>query len=444
MKRSIIYINDNIIRLRHAISEKDSQNILKEEKIDVSSLKKETITAYITSFFKDNKITPENIILGIPRAQVSIKYLTLPASEDKEIKKMAEYELNNLFPLLPEELVIDYAVINKETKGYSELIIFAAPRENITNQLLTLKQAGITPDSINVSTVSLFNQFCRQNKPQANYLIVYFDDSFMETIFVKNSRLAFSRGITVKQIAGTADIIKEIGLTAAILKDKGESIDKIILGGSGRDLESFAKDLEGALEFKVKINGALDVLHGFAINEGKSTLSINLLPENVKIKKAQSTKRKLLLHFGALLLLNLSLIVNIAYLNLKVKKEYLNQLKAEIRKIAAPASNLQKKRFGILMLKNYFNSNRLALNLLSEIYRIAPEQINLSVLDIGIRNASGIMIVSGQAKDSETALRFSRAIQNSKLFKKADVLYIKKLSSSSQEQLVDFEINAGF
>lgn len=467
MKQSIIYIHGNFIRLCHAILEKSGRNILKEEKIDVSSLKKDTIAAYITEFFKGNKIIPENVTLGIPRSQVSVKYLTLPASLDTEIKKMVEYELNNLFPFKPEELVVDYAVLKKAPKGYSELILFAAPRETILNHILTLEHAGISPDTISISTVSLFNQLYENNKPQANCLIIYFDDSCMEILFVNNNRLAFSRWINIKKNTTPADLIKEIELTAVVLKDKGESIDKIILGGNmhtchsqqsegecvlpqddldrnTRDLGNFAKELELALECKVRIDNSLDVSRGFAANTDNAALNINLLPENLKIKKTRSAKKKVLFHFIALLLLNLSLIVNIAYLNLKVKKEYLNQLKIELNKVAAPAFELQKKKFSAIMLKNYRNSNILVLKLLSEIYRIAPEKINLSMLDIGIRNASGIIVISGQAKDSETAINFSKAIQNSKLFMKADVKYIKKLSSSSDNQLVDFEINANF
>lgn len=444
MKYNIIYINSNFIRLSQAAIEKSSLNILKEEKIGISSLKKDTIAAYIAEFFKNSKISPENLILGIPRAQVSVKYLTLPASEGAEIRKMVDYELNNLFPLKPEEMVVDYAIIKKEPKGYSELILFSAPREIIANHISTLAHAGFSPDTITISTVSLFNQLSRQNKPQANYLAVYFDDSCAEIFFVNNHRLAFSSWINIKQNTAPADLIKEIELTAVILKDKGESIDKIILGGSNQDLNNFAKELENTLKYKVKIDNSLDVSRGFAANTDNAALNINLLPEDSKVKKNHSRKKKLILHLSALLLLNFSLAANIAYLNLKVKKEYLNQLKTELRKVAAPAFALQKKKFSALMLKNYRNSNIQVLKLLSEIYRVAPEKINLSLLDVGIRDTSGIIVISGQAKDPETALNFSRAMQNSKLFIKTDVKYIKKLSSSSENQLVDFEINADF
>lgn len=444
MKQSIIYINGDFMRFCQAAIEKNSLNILKEEKIGISALKKETIAAYITEFFKSGKITPENLILGIPRLQVSVKYLTLPASEGAEIRKMVEYELNNLFPLKPEELVVDYAVIKKEPKGYSELILFAAPRETIANHISTLEHAGFSPDVVSISTVSLFNQLCRQNKPQANYLAVYLDDSFIEILFVNNRRLALSRWINIKQSAPPADLIKEIELTAAVLKDKGESIDKVILGGNNRDLDDFAKRLENTLKYKVRIDNSLDAARGFAARADDAALNINLLPEDFKIKKSRVRKKKLFMYFSALLLLNFSLAANIAHLNLKVKKEYLSQLKTELRNVSAPAFELQKKQFSALTLKNYRNSNMLVLKLLSGIYRAAPEKINLSLLDIGIRDTSGIVVVSGQAKDSETALNFSKAIQNSKLFTKANVKYIKKLSSSSQSQLVDFEINANF
>ncbi|GEM_PF-1656886 len=444
MKQSIIYINGGFIRLCHAAIEKNLPNILKEEKIETSSLKKDTIAAYIAEFFAVNKIIPENLILGIPRAQVSVKYLTLPASENAEIKKMVEYEINNLFPFKRDELIIDYSVSKKEHKGYSELILFAAPRETILNYITTLEHAGISPDAVSVSTTSLFNQLCGRNKQQTNCLVVYFDDSFMEILFINNNRLVFTRGINIKQNTTRAELIKEIKLTAVVLKDKGESIDKIILGGNKSELGDFAGEIESTLEYKARIDDSLDVSRGFAANTDNTALNIDLLPEDFKIKKSRSKKNKLFLHLCALLLLNFSLAANIAYLNLKVKKEYLHQLKTELSKISAPAFELQKKNLSALMLKNYRNSNMMVLKLLSEIYRVAPEKINLSLLDIGIRESSGIIVVAGQAKDSETALNFSRAIQNSKFFTKADVKYIKKLSSASQNELVDFEINANF
>ena len=444
MKQSTIYINGDFIRLCHAAIEKNCRNILKEEMIEISSLKKDTIAAYIAEFFTGNKITPENLILGIPRAQVSVKYLTLPASESAEIKKMVEYELNNLFPFKPEELIIDYAVIKKEPKGYSELILFAAPRETILNYISALEHTGISPDTVSISTISLFNQLCHKNKVQTNCLVVYFDDSFMEIFFIDNNRLAFSRGLSITQNTAGAGLIKEIKLTAIVLKDKGKNIDKIILGGNKPDLGDFAKKIENTLEYKVTADNSLDVSRGFAAHTDNTGLNINLLPEDFIIKKNRTRKKKLFLHLCALLLLNFSLAANIAYLNLKVKKEYLNQLKNELSKISAPAFELQKKNLSALMLKNYRNSNMLVLKLLSEIYRVAPEKINLSLLDIGIRDTSGIIVIAGQAQDPETALNFSRAIQSSKFFIKTDVKYIKKLSSASQNELVDFEINANF
>lgn len=444
MKRCLIYINDNIIRLRQAVISRNSQTILKEGEINISSLKKETIAVHIAAFLKENKITPENPVLCLPRSQISIKYLSLPASDDAEIKKMLEYELNNLFPLKPEELIVDYQITQKEPKGYSDLILFAAPKEAVLNQILTLKRAGIVLDAINISTVSLFNQFCLKNKPPANYLIVYFEHALMEIIFISKNKLLFSREISAKQNTGKTDLIKAVRLAADILKDKGHLIDKISVGGSSWDLEDFAKELENTLGSKATVDNTLRILDGLTISDNENALRVNLLPQEIKLNKEKNRKKRLALYLCALLLLNLSLAANIAYLNLKAKQEYLYQLKSEIRKIEAPASELKKKKLSVVMLKNYLNSNRLALKLMSELYRVAPEKINLSVLDIVIRNASAVMTVSGQAKDSGTALKFSNAIKNSGAFKNADVKYIKKISASSQEQTVDFEINCGF
>jgi Tfp pilus assembly protein PilN len=431
MKKSSIYITDNFISFGQAV-------------LNITSLKKEDIPRALKTLLKENKIITESLILGIPRTQVSVKYLTLPTLKDKEINRMVEYELNSLFPYKPQDLTYDYAVTHKRPDGYSQVMVVAATRELILNQISTLKLAGIVPDVINISTISLFNQFCAQKREAANYLLINFDDAFAEIILITEGKLNFSRGMSLKDITETGNLIKVIEQTITLLGDEGKLISDIILSGSRLDLQDFAKRLKEILPYKVEVDDSFSVLKGLAQKINDGTLNINLLPQELRAQKKKSSRKKTFFLFCALLLLNLSLLANIVFQRIKAMQEYLYLLRAGIQRINPEASQLQEKMFRVQMLKGYINSDRLTLGLLTEIYSAAPEGISLGSLNISHQKSSGTMILSGQAKDSETVFKFVNAIKQSVLLKNVDLNSISQLKSAAPEKIVNFEIRTGF
>ena len=431
MKKSSIYVTDNFISFGQAV-------------LNITSLKKEEIPRTLKTLLKKNKIITENITLGIPRTQVSVKYLTLPTLKDKEINRMVEYELNSLFPYKPQDLTYDYAITHKRPDGYSQVMVVAAPRELILNQISTLKLAGLAPDVINISTISLFNQFCAQKREAANYLLINFDDAFVEIILITEGKLNFSRGISLKDIIETGDLIKVIEQTITLLRDEGKLISDIILSGSRLDLEDFAKRLKEILPYGVEVDNSFSVLKGLASKINDGTLNINLLPQELRIQKKKSSRRRTFFLFCALLLLNLSLFANIVFQRIKAMQEYLYLLRAGIQRISPEASQLQEKMFRLQILKGYINSDRLTLGLLTEIYSGAPEGISLGTLNISHQKSSGTMVLSGQAKDSETIFKFVNVLKASALLKNVDVNSISQLKSAAPQEIINFEIRTNF
>ncbi|MCX5702571.1 MAG: pilus assembly protein PilM [Candidatus Omnitrophica bacterium] len=444
MKISGIYITNKSIRFVQSVKAKKGQAILKEERMEIPSAQENDLGNIIKSYLRGKNITTDYLVLGIPRTQVSIKSLNLPTINDNEIRNMVEFELNNLFPYKAEELTYDHAVIHKGTDNYSRIILVAAPKEDIAKQVSLLRKAGLTPDSINISTISLLNQFLEEKREPLNYLLINLDDGFMEMVFISAGKLELSRGIGLSIRQGREDILKEIESTVTILEDKAYKIDKIILSAKAQDLQGLAKSLEQALPYQVEIDNTFDVLKGFALHKNGKTLKINLLPEEFKIQKAKNERRRSLLIFAALLLLNLSLIANIFYFGVKAKRGYLSLLRTELQNIYPEATLLQNKMLNLQVAKNYINSGRLTLGLLSELYSASPEGIKLSSLDITSQKSPGNIAIEGQAKNSEIVYRFADALRGSPLIKKADVSFVSKVNPQASEQSVNFEIKAIF
>ena len=425
-----VYITDNFIRFGlEALPE-----------INIRSLSKEEVVEKLKALYKNNRSMSEHLVLGIPRTQVTVKYLTLPALNDQEIAKMTEYELNNLFPYKPDELIYDYTVINKGSDGYSRVMLVVAPKESILSRTLTLSLAGLMPESINISTVSLFNQFTAQKRRPDDYLLINLDDAFMEILLINEGKLSFSRGISLKGHGEIKDLVKRVEENIAIIRNKGGVINTIILSGQGQELRDFARGLEESMPSKVEIDDSLSALKGLAPGTESGVLKINLLPEELKIHRLKNKRKSANLLFISLLILNLSLCANIVFQKIKVRQEYLSLIKAQIQEISPQTHTLREKKLKTQIVKISINSARLTLNLLAELYRAAPEEISLNTLAISQQKIPGVLTLTGQAGDSESVLRFADALKESAIIKSVDVGNISRLKSAKEEGMVGFEI----
>ncbi len=311
MKNIVVYITGNLIRFCEAGESQDKPRIAG---INISSLKNEEISHAVRNLLKSNKIQPEYLILGIPRNQANIRYFSFPSLNDNEIRSMMEYDLSSKFAYKEDELVFDHAIIEKSANGFSRVILAAVPRDEILPKFSLLKHAGLVPDEAALSTVSLFNQLVNQKKPVEKCLLVYFDDGFVEILYVNKSTLEFSRAINFK--ANELDsLAKEIKRTIIVLNTEGRLIEKAIVGGKFPAVKEFIELLKKAVEVKVEIDDSLDTLKGFVQESGP--LKISLLPEEFKIRKVKEQRARSLVYLAILLFLNLSLIANIAFFKIK-------------------------------------------------------------------------------------------------------------------------------
>jgi Tfp pilus assembly protein PilN len=430
---SAIYITPNRIRFASTVLGPDKKPVVKEQEIKGS----------LKNFLTENKIIPGYIISCVPRAEVSVKYISFPTLNESELRQMVEFELNNLMPLKPEELVYDYAVIRKGPGEHSHLMVVVAPRDTILKHASFLKEAGLIPDEVTISAIALFKEFALKKYLEANYLLINMDDNFMDVVYISGGKLDFSRALTLSSVGEIPNAVKEIELTAKVLRDKEYKIDKVILCG-GADLKAMAEAVAKVLPYEIQIDDTLSVIKGALLKEPGDYPRINLLPQELRLQKKAWMRRKVLVYMGVVLALNLSLFANIAFLKTKAKQGYLALLKSEVTKIDSQASGLQKKLANVRILRGYLNSNRLTLALLAELYRAAPAGVSFSSLDIYNREAQGVMMVLGQARDSDMALAFVSSLKEAAFIKSAEVVRITKKSRAAGENTVDFEVKSYF
>lgn len=439
MKNYGIYITDNLIRFARvrAVTNLKKQAPIKEEEINIASLGQEEIAGTLKKFLKRNRISPGHLTLVLPRTQASIRHFSLPSVNDSELGKMIQEELKKLFPYNPQDLIFDYTLIRKRPDGYTDIMLVAIPREALLKQLSILKEAGLTPDAIEISSISLFNQLSQERVWLANYLLINFDDNFMDIIQLSEGQLVFSRGANFKGVLQKEEFFKNFNLTTAVLRDKTNRIDGVVLSGRGVDFQDLALSLEKAIPYKVEINDTLTILRGLGLEDKQDILRLDLLPVEFKIQRKKEKKQRSLFYFIALLFLNLSLIANILFLKMRARDEYLYLIKSEVKKIDTQTAALQRNMLKAEVFQDYLKASRLTLGLLSDLYRLAPEGVYLNSLSIFGKKPTGTMVIIGQAKDSEMVIKFANALKESAFINRVDINYITK-----KEPMVEFKILA--
>lgn len=70
-------------------------------------------------------------------------------------------------------------------------MLVAVQKGLVTRMLASLKTAGIVPDEISISTISVFNQVRSTIPPGSNTLVVNSDTGFAEAILIKDGHLMF-------------------------------------------------------------------------------------------------------------------------------------------------------------------------------------------------------------------------------------------------------------
>jgi len=421
-----IFITLNSVRL--AYSSNDDPASLQEREIAVSAL-------------KDNVDHAHDSVLLLSRSEVSIRFLKVPSVEHREIKKIIGYKLNKLFPYGSDELVYDIAITDILPDGYAQVMLVVARKADITKKLDILTQSGIFPDAIDLSTCVLMNQFKAQGYEAENCLFVNCDNNFLEFLVVVAGKLLLSRGFSFSAPVQIKAIAEEANMLLRVHGLRGKAVGKIVVTGRGIVLREVADALSDL--GSVEVNEKISIAGGIALENNRESMHINLAPEEFLLQQAAISRNKTTFYFIALLVLNISLVVNLVFLHFREKEDYLRYLKAEINKVSNNVSVLQKMMIKNQVVEGYSGSCKFTLGILTELYRLAPAGAWFTSLDIANQMSAGTLVIMGEAGESETVLQFVSALKESHLFKKADIQYISK-SPSTAKQAVDFKIRAQY
>lgn len=440
MTKTTVYYTKKRLRISQFDVKNDQIRLLKNDEIPISG--GDFTPAVLKEHFTKPGLAKTKIISCLFRYQVGMRFFSFPSDDEQEIFQMVNYEATEILPLKPEETVIRHLLLSKNATGYSDTLVIVTHKEEVSKLIEKFQESDLEITTLNLSSLAIFNcvqKFVLEEQNETsldNLLVVYIEDEVVELSIIKDKRLAFSRGFLIEDISTLPNIlISEIrrSLELSFEKNKEVNLDKIILSGRQVDLEMIKEAIADKFTFPLYLENKIDLALGLALT---SENSVNLLSDEFIAKRQKVKLKKKLMISIVFIFLNIFLCSAVFLVNLNKKKAYLARLKEKLSQLKPEAQSVQNKLLRIQLFKMQLNSQLLILEAITDLTRSTPLGCTLNMLSI---NEQGILVVRGQAENSQDVLDFVLELEKSSYFRNSHLNYSSRRKVKNEE-IFDFEI----
>ncbi|MCE9586031.1 pilus assembly protein PilM [Candidatus Uhrbacteria bacterium] len=196
-----------------------------------------------------SKATAKKSVAALPISSVFSSILSVPTTNDKELKEAVTLQAKKLIPLPLEEVVLDTKVIDKTEKGAdggkpaTRVLVTAAPKTLVSKYVEIFKQAGLELISLETEAFAVIRALIGKDR---STIMVVDVGSLRTNIMVVEGGIPF---ITRSIATGGSAITQTIAKTLGIPMDQAESMKRDI-----KSMQAFAPtgDLSPILTVLVK------------------------------------------------------------------------------------------------------------------------------------------------------------------------------------------------
>ncbi|MCQ9207480.1 MAG: pilus assembly protein PilM [Omnitrophica bacterium] len=420
------------------------------------------ISSALARLFETHRITEKKVFLNIPRHLVMARVLHLPSVKDAELKSMIRMEAVKQMPYREEDIIIGYKVIEKLKDGYSDVFLAVSQAETINRFINIAKNAGLTPEKIALSSESLAAWHVARSemsgkKKELNPGLINIDSGRVDIGMIEEGKLTFSRAFfydanSPEAMRKASDEIKQSVMIYQ--KERNRKVDKLLLSGAGgrvkaiepilREESAFSTESiaqSDGMELAENADKALEEasfieLIGLALKS--EDIKIDLLPremaENKELAVFKKALTKTLVLFGCVVLVFLGVLAQ----KLFYKSGLLRTLNLRIKTMEPEVTKAKKMKGDLKIIRNEIRKKPLAIDILSEIYKVTPSGITFGLIDY---ESNKSLVLRGSAPTLQGVVKFIKILENSQYFENVKLKYTTKRKRAGVEK-IDFEMTS--
>ncbi len=462
-----VSLSGDNLKLAYAKVSPTRKEIVDLVSYEIQGLSDEDIIKSIRSSLDSLKLYAPEVIVTIPSHATIAKNIEIPSLDPNEIREIVDLQAGRHTPYAREEIVIDYINIGAYRENYTKILLIIVTLNVIRRQIDILERVGLRVEKVYFSPeiiARLSSGALKLGHDDIVRTIVHVDANFSEFINVVNDEIIFVRSIPIgrQHLAAEKEryemrFVDEVkkSLETYQSEDIAAMSEEIILMGAVEEKSELQELLEKMLFMSVKylpyLEGApiasvelkkslsagqdsfMDVVAPL-VNPGK--VDINLIPEEIKLRKRFEEKSKDLVTAGAYIMTVLALLCLVLISKIFFKASYLKNLNDTYRPVIESSERLDKNFSQIRLVKRQLKGRNAAIEVLAELYNLIPKDIQLNGVKFSLQ---GRFSIEGNSRTMGTVFSFIGDMEESEFFKNVESKRTTK-RREGEEEIVDFEI----
>jgi Tfp pilus assembly protein PilN len=395
---------------------------------------REQLRQQIQFFFRSNRLSRDNIVLGIPRKDIVLRYLDFPSEVVDNLKQVVHYQVQTFEPTEEEKYYYDYVLLDgNRSKTKITVLLVMVEKALLDEYLQYLLDLGIRPTMVLGCSFGLSNIFLRSTKDiqEKTFILADLSSSTLEIMALRHGALIYSREVPKEGDQSWKDLIlHEIDQAASKMRlGPNDTLEKIIFAGESSEsaygeISAEIPDcelLKSSIPFDVPgenrshLHEAVSSLGlAFSGMVRQPPIKMNLLPPELRIRQTGWA-------YVPAILLGLAIIVLsiwIGFLRTIQNGELIGRLDDEIQKLEVPVARVQSMRNQaedlhkrIQSVEKLLGQRDMNLEILRELTTILPSDTYLNIYNY--RNgAIRIGGLSGSSSDLISKLEDSPLLKD--------------------------------
>lgn len=462
-----IDFSSDLLKFVHAVVSLNKTEITGVLTRNISGLTSEDVSNAVRATATEFKAKSPGIISIIPSNAVITKNIEIPSTDPREIKEIISLQAGRHTPYSRDEIIADYIEIGTYKSSYTKILLVIIARSAVKKQLEILDRAGLKLERVLLAAEGLVvfvGKALRLENGDSPINILHINENHSDFIVGFKNKPIFVRSIPIgtKQIltekqAYEAKFIEEISRSLEAYQN--EDIEKIpsvlILTGAIEQVGELEAALNKSMHLPIKtlpylksipitleasrsvsLVKQLSFLHIVSALLSWDKLKVDLVPEEIKLRKSLEERGKELIKTGVLILTNFILVFFILVTGIYFKGLYLKKVNDKYRSLSEEAKKLEGDFDKINQIKSYLSLRGYPLEVLTELYNIVNPEIQLS--DVRF-DEQGKFSLRGTAESMSAVFTFVEDLEKSKYFKEVKSKYTTKRKEGTKD-VTDFEI----
>jgi Tfp pilus assembly protein PilN len=393
--------------------------------LDRPDERRQTLASAVRTFKTAHEADTSHTVLCVPRADVAVTRVLLPAAAKENLAQVLEYEMENLVPLPRDELVYDYTV-RSLGEDRVEVLLVSMPRVVIRGYLGALEDAEVKPRAVVLPSVAIadYVAFCRGGLPSAVGIVLGSADG-AEIALVAGGQLVASQLVPAARLADPGALERSLARQMAdeLVDPETVALFRWVLGVNGGpplpelgdgDLLALAQDKLAVPEALATGSspGVVPALGAALAAVRESAVPQNLLPEENReaFDEGPSIATWVLLAASVLLLVVWGASAIVKDISLRGQLEArLEEIAPDVREVKAIQNETDELRRQVEVLS--IGQDGRVTTLLKELTDLIPSDAYLTTLNLRANR----LTLDGNARSASdliTALEKSKRFRN--------------------------------